>query len=671
MSEGRRVRSVRLRAATPALVQRGALLLEDALRTASMPDPGRGRVLFIRSLAVGTIRPDRSSSSLALALERRVRALASTAMHAEEEGAEAADAVYFADAVQALVAVAARIGAPGAMGAWFWPLVVPEAWGKPRDEALRAVLRAALEAEPGPAAAVALVEGLVERGAVAPLLGALRWSDGPGLARAFWGLAPEVPRGVVLARAPAPEVEAVPPGARKVLEEWVGTWGPEDLRSVWLAAVVLSMPRPARVVEAELPARAMRVVAAVAPVARSRRPPPEEPVEPRAREVPAPVQEEVRRPRPVATAEAPPAAPRLRLAPEAPEVERKQEESEIEAAPEARRPAPPSEPPAGPARRREAPERAPAPSVGPWPETPQPTRAGGLLFLVHALDYLGLPGMLEAQPALQERAVAEHFLAWVARRLGIGPEDPVVGALRLGELPPLGAPCAFEASERFRERSGARLPWRESATNEGRVIEADARERMVLAVRYPLAREAGVLDSGAQAPDSTLREARTLAPGVVPDSASREAHIPDSGARVPDSLPREARAPAPGATPDSTSREAHIPDSSARAPDSLPREGREINRLALARTSDLELLLRTLSLATARLLRTRAKLSLRSLVLRPARVAATRTHLDVLFDHTQADFRIRSAGLDIDPGWVPWLGRVIRYHYLYGELPPA
>src|SRR6185295_15147532 len=173
MSEGRRVRSVRLRAATPALVQRGALLLEDALRTASMPDPGRGRVLFIRSLAVGTIRPDRSSSSLALALERRVRALASTAMHAEEEVAEAAG-----------------IGAPGAMGAWFWPLVVPEAWGKPRDEALRAVLRAALEAEPGPAAAVALVEGLVERGAVAPLLGALRWSDGPGLARAFWGLAP-------------------------------------------------------------------------------------------------------------------------------------------------------------------------------------------------------------------------------------------------------------------------------------------------------------------------------------------------------------------------------------------------------------------------------------------------------------------------------------------------
>jgi hypothetical protein len=25
--------------------------------------------------------------------------------------------------------------------------------------------------------------------------------------------------------------------------------------------------------------------------------------------------------------------------------------------------------------------------------------------------------------------------------------------------------------------------------------------------------------------------------------------------------------------------------------------------------------------------------------------------------------RIRRAGLDIDPGWVPWLGRVVSFHY--------
>jgi hypothetical protein len=254
-----------------------------------------------------------------------------------------------------------------------------------------------------------------------------------------------------------------------------------------------------------------------------------------------------------------------------------------------------------PARLEETPAQPEAaPEVEPWPDTPQPTRAGGLPFLVHALDYLGLPGMLEAQPALRERAVAEHFLVWVATRLGVPPADPMVRALRPEELPPLGAPCAFEASERFRKRSGARMPSREIALDGGRALEMDARGRMVLAVRHPLT-------SGARAE-----------PSGAPEPAAREA--------------------------------------------------RQDN---LLRTPDLELLLRALHLATSRLLRTRAKLSLRALVLRPGRVAATRSHLDVLFDHAQADLGIRAAGLDIDPGWVPWLGRVIRYHYLPGELPPA
>jgi len=56
--------------------------------------------------------------------------------------------------------------------------------------------------------------------------------------------------------------------------------------------------------------------------------------------------------------------------------------------------------------------------------------------------------------------------------------------------------------------------------------------------------------------------------------------------------------------------------------------------------------------------------SLRSLVRRSGRIRATRTHIDVFFDLTDLDVRIRKAGLDIDPGWVPWLGRVIRFHYV-------
>ncbi|HVE87285.1 MAG TPA: hypothetical protein VND93_30725 [Myxococcales bacterium] len=625
MSEGRRVRSVRLRAATPALVQRGALLLEDALRTASLPDPGPGRVLFIRKLALGVIRPDRSPSSLALALEQRVRALASDAVHAESDGAASAGAVYFADAFQALVALGTRLGRQQPLRAWFWPLVVPEAWGKPRDQALREVLAAALGTELGPAGAVALVGGLQARGAAGPLLGALRWVDGPSLARASWGYVPEVPRGVLLARAPSEELEALPPRARALAREWVEQWGPEDARSVWLAAVVMSLGRPARVAEPELPAKAVKLVAAMAAEARRK---------------PRPALEERRPVVPREGPEAPAERPPLRAVrppePEPPVEEREAPPAEVPPpGPHARAPASAEEPPraARPAPEEDVGEPGPPPEPAApevedeWSETPEPTRAGGLLFLVHVLGYLGLPQLLAAQPRLQERGVAEHFLLFVAARLRVSPADPVLRAIRTRPLPPLAEPCEWELPELFRRRAGAAEPWRGRELPGGRALELDARGRMVLAVRRAGAAPTGP-GAGVPAPALTTE---VRAPGVVPES--REG--------TPDVVPSTVQARASGTAPESP-------------------EG----------TPDLALLLRTIHLAVARVLRTRAKISLRRLVLRPARVAWTPTHLDVLLDHRMAELRIRRAGLDIDPGWVPWLGRVIRYHYLHGELPP-
>jgi hypothetical protein len=32
------------------------------------------------------------------------------------------------------------------------------------------------------------------------------------------------------------------------------------------------------------------------------------------------------------------------------------------------------------------------------------------------------------------------------------------------------------------------------------------------------------------------------------------------------------------------------------------------------------------------------------------------------------DIRVRRAGLDIDPGWTPWLLRVIHFHYVAGDV---
>lgn len=56
-------------------------------------------------------------------------------------------------------------------------------------------------------------------------------------------------------------------------------------------------------------------------------------------------------------------------------------------------------------------------------------------------------------------------------------------------------------------------------------------------------------------------------------------------------------------------------------------------------------------------------LTLRQLIARSALVSLSPTHIDVLFRPADADIRIRSAGLDFDPGWVPWLGRVIAFHF--------
>ena len=47
----------------------------------------------------------------------------------------------------------------------------------------------------------------------------------------------------------------------------------------------------------------------------------------------------------------------------------------------------------------------------------------------------------------------------------------------------------------------------------------------------------------------------------------------------------------------------------------------------------------------------------------PARLWATETHLDVDLETKEIDLAIRLAGLDLDPGWVPWLGRVVTFHY--------
>ncbi len=71
---------------------------------------------------------------------------------------------------------------------------------------------------------------------------------------------------------------------------------------------------------------------------------------------------------------------------------------------------------------------------------------------------------------------------------------------------------------------------------------------------------------------------------------------------------------------------------------------------------------------TRRWLHRHARLGLVTLVRRPARLAFTPTHIDVRFPLVGADVRIRRVGLDLDPGWLPWFGRVVAFQFI-GRQP--
>jgi hypothetical protein len=72
--------------------------------------------------------------------------------------------------------------------------------------------------------------------------------------------------------------------------------------------------------------------------------------------------------------------------------------------------------------------------------------------------------------------------------------------------------------------------------------------------------------------------------------------------------------------------------------------------------------------AARRWLHRHARLGLATLVRRPARLALTATHIDVRFPLSGADVRVRRLGLDADPGWLAWFGRVIAFQFV-GRLP--
>jgi hypothetical protein len=83
----------------------------------------------------------------------------------------------------------------------------------------------------------------------------------------------------------------------------------------------------------------------------------------------------------------------------------------------------------------------------------------------------------------------------------------------------------------------------------------------------------------------------------------------------------------------------------------------------------LEYVLRVWCLAVRRWCWRTGKVTVRDVVSRAGVFSVSRTDLDVSLPIEEADIRVRRIGLDLDPGWLPWFGRVVRFHYLFrGEF---
>ncbi len=517
MTPPRHVHTLHLTAPSDRLLQRGQILLEDALHTASLPFSDTGRLLLIRSLQVGPIHPHQSPATLALTLEQRLQQLTPIAIHASDPAAPYHPAIYFRDASEPYILLALRLAHHQPTDAWFWPLAIPH-WQAPLppDEGFRLLLRELSQTPTGPIALATLIQELEQQQAIAPLLAALRWQDGPDLLQQCGWSRPNLPLTLI----ESPPTKPLSPKWEHLLAEVIQRWSAEDARTLWLATLLQLIEKPGR---SQSPVLIQRSQQEIKRVWQKRSP---LPLSPKIPTFQLPVTSEqplsFRKPNlksstppePAisATVEPKPIQPEPIPDPTVPPVSTNPSTSEAEANPIFST--------ISSVTTAAVPDQEAHPATRPTEfDSPQPTAHAGFFFLISLLNRLGISTLLENRPELIELDFPLQLLHRIGQRLEIPATDPVL-----------------------------------------------------LALGYP-------------------------------DHASGE-------------------------------------------------------NLAL-----LEPLITTWRIDLRRWCRRYPKLGLHSLVQRPGQIAASRTHIDLLFDLCQVDVRIRRTGLDFNPGWVPWLGRIVTFHY--------
>lgn len=592
----RRVHTVRLRAPEMALVRRGALLLEDALHTASIPSGDTGRLLLVHQLNLGIIHSHQSAATLALAIEKQLHQLTLSAVHGADPAAAYQPAVYFHDALEPYLYLALRLASGQPVLGWYWAIAAPP-WQPhlSRDDALRQILLGLTQQPLGPVAVAPLLDILQRHGALDALLSSLGQQDGQSLLQLSGWAFPPFPSSPAPFQSaehetpPNPRAQPVDPhpltGNRPdlpshplpplpqpwidLLSTWIRHWGTDDPRTLWLAASALVVAHPTQAADQRLGARSHHLIHQLTHRPQALNPTP----------APPPSEDQSPFPQSPSSKESAPNASPANHSTNPPKP-----------SPLTTHAQPSNSPPnAAPSNTTHSP--TPPLPYPPYPLTSHPSPFGGLYLCLPALHYLGLPAFLATYPHLADANLPHHLLYRLAQRLGALDDDPVL--LAIAALTPPPARCPFVAPPQWYPDLTSERPLQQSSTRSGQSLLFDYSGRLPLA-----------LWGGAPPP------------ALQPWQAQAEIHA----------------APAPA----------------------VPGE-------------DFDWLIASWLTALRRWCRRYAHIGLHDLVCRSALVSATRTHLDLEFDPAQGDIRIRRAGLDLNPGWLPWLGWVVQFHYTYRE----
>lgn len=249
----RHIHRLSLCAPTAELAQHSAVLLSDALHTASMPVAEQGRLVIIRRLNLGKIDPHVSSASLALQIEKIASSAMLNVVSANSPQATNATAVSFNDYTEALILLIRRIAVHQAIREWYWYLLFPELKNGYSRSSLWQILLIRAHNQPAPLKTVATVVNEAFKAGCGNEIIAVISSYEIESWLYLLGLDSKVEGSKV--RVAGNELDFADPVILSSLYSCLENWGTEDLRSFWLTAIVLLIARPSLVKTNNLSAR--------------------------------------------------------------------------------------------------------------------------------------------------------------------------------------------------------------------------------------------------------------------------------------------------------------------------------------------------------------------------------------------------------------------------------